>query len=69
MVPIRRASLGDLRSFEMERHAVGRWGRVFRWACHVDNLVDAAVSASKVPNTVGKAYNITDDETVSWKRL
>lgn len=36
---------------------------------YVDNLVDAAVSASKVPNTVGKAYNITDDETVSWKRF
>ena len=36
---------------------------------YVDNLVDAAVSASKVPNTVGKAYNITDDETVSWKPI
>jgi nucleoside-diphosphate-sugar epimerase len=34
---------------------------------YVDNLVDAAVAAAESPNTIGKAYNITDDEAISWR--
>ena len=33
---------------------------------YVDNLVDAAIAASDSQDTIGKAYNITDDEAVSW---
>ena len=33
---------------------------------YVDNLVDAAIAAADSHDTAGKAYDITDDEVVSW---
>ena len=43
-------------------------GRVRGGFCYVDNVADAMIAAATSDNTVGRAYNITDETNMTWKQ-
>ena len=44
-------------------------GRADAGLCYVDNLVDAALLALEQPAASGRAFNITDGVSVTWKQF